>query len=197
MTLYTRTGDEGETSLLNGQRVRKDDPRVIACGAVDETNAVLGWAAVALDEPGFVARLRAVQSDLFCVGAELAALRLPAERKLDSFALPAEAVARLEHWIDETTATIEPATTFVLPGGSELAGRLHIARTVCRRAERDVAAILADDGHVPSNVSAYLNRLSDLLFTWAQWANQRQNVQDVPWRAPGRQPPTRDNTDAT
>jgi cob(I)alamin adenosyltransferase len=184
--IYTRTGDRGQTGLFGGQRVGKDDIRVDAYGEVDELNSVLGLVALHLERAAFadlVARVRLFQSDLFTIGAQLAT---PAPedggRPNDQIpALPADRTAQMERWIDEADAELEPLRNFVLPGGSEAAAMLHLARTVCRRAERRVIA-LARQAHLDDGVVVYLNRLSDLLFTWARLANHRAGLPDVPWQ---------------
>jgi len=179
MGLYTRNGDSGETDLGDGRRIGKQHVRVEACGAIDELNSALGLAAAACPEQDLAHRLQSVQHDLFLAGAELAAAvgDVSAE-KLD--------VRRIERWIDQAEQRLEPLRRFILPGGCELAGRLHLARTICRRAERRVAALAASETISPT-VLAYLNRLGDLLFVWARLANRLAGVPDVPWAAEGRQ----------
>lgn len=185
MKIYTRTGDEGDTGLFAGGRVPKDDVRVEAYGAVDELNSVLGLAIAALDAAGGderVARLRRVQGDLLSLGAHLAT---PAPedggRPTDHLPpLPSERIAEMERWMDEAETELEPLREFILPGGTEAAARLHLSRTVCRRAERRVVS-LARTAHLDAAVVRYLNRLSDLLFTLARVANRRAGVPDVKW----------------
>jgi cob(I)alamin adenosyltransferase len=182
MKIYTRTGDDGSTGLIGGGRVRKSDPRIECYGTVDELNAALGLAAVAADAP-VVARLRRVQNELFVVGSHLAtpdtapaAVHLP---PLDD-----AMVARLEMEIDAAEGELPPLRQFILPGGTEVAARLHLARTVCRRAER----LLVDfslDRPVPTTILTYLNRLSDWLFVQARLANRAAGVADVPWAKTG------------
>ncbi len=175
MKIYTRTGDTGETSLFGGARVRKDDARIEAYGTVDELNSVLGlarasWPASSLNEP-----FHSIQSDLFDIGAHLAS---PGTSR---FAGPdPERVAALECAIDRMEADLAPLKTFILPGGSVVAAQLHIARTVCRRAERLVVA-LRDESEATTASITYLNRLSDFLFVAARFANHEQGVADVPW----------------
>jgi cob(I)alamin adenosyltransferase len=186
MKIYTRTGDRGQTGLFGGQRVAKDDARVEAYGEVDELNSVLGVAAVQVERTGLDAlasRLRLLQTDLFTLGARLATPE-PEDggRPNDHIpALPAGRVAEMEAWIDEADAALAPLKNFVLPGGCEAAALLHLARTVCRRAERRVIT-LARHAHLDEAVVVYLNRLSDLLFTWARFANHAAGVPDVPWQ---------------
>jgi cob(I)alamin adenosyltransferase len=165
--IYTRTGDDGTTGLVDGTRRTKHDPRFEAVGAVDEANSVLGWAMLALDETADLAR---VQNDLFDLGADLAT---PGE----DFE-PADMVLRivpgqvewLEQRIDSVNERLEPLRSFILPGGSEAAARLHIARTAARRAERAMTALAAAEPVNPAAL-AYVNRLSDYLFVLARAAN--------------------------
>ncbi len=179
MKLYTKTGDDGTTGLFGGGRVKKMSLRVEAYGTVDETNAVLGVARAAHLPPAIDAVLSLVQEDLFTLGAELACVP-GRESKLNMQLLGDGDVLRLEGAIDEADAGCPPLKTFVLPGGTAQAAALHLARTVCRRAERATLAI--DDGPVRPELVVYLNRLSDLLFALARRANQLAAVDDVPWK---------------
>lgn len=185
LKIYTKTGDRGETGLFGGQRVPKDHARVEAYGDVDELNSLLGVAITQLQAAGetsVVDALRVVQSDLFTVGANLAT-PAPEDGGRPSAhipALPAGRVEELEAWIDAAEDELEPLKSFVLPGGTEAAAYLHLARTVCRRAERRVVS-LTHQAHVGAEWVTYLNRLSDLLFTLARLANRRAGVDDVPW----------------
>jgi cob(I)alamin adenosyltransferase len=178
MKLYTKTGDDGTTGLFGGGRVRKASLRVEAYGTVDETNAVIGVARATGLAPVVDAVLERVQEDLFTLGAELACVP-GRESKLKMTLLGQGDIERLERAIDEADAACEPLKIFVLPGGSPQAAGLHLARTVCRRAERATLAI--DDGPVRGDVIVYLNRLSDLLFALARRANVLAGVSDVPW----------------
>jgi cob(I)alamin adenosyltransferase len=159
--IYTRGGDQGETSLGDGSRVPKTDPRVAAIGVVDELNSLLGWALV-LD--GAPAQLVEIQNELFDLGADLS---VPPGDAKDRLRVGQEAIDRLEAECDAANAALEPLKSFVLPGGSELAARLYLARAVARRAERSVLAV----DSVSPLVAVYLNRLSDLLFILARAAN--------------------------
>ena len=180
--IYTRTGDDGTTGLVDGSRQPKSSPRMAAIGDVDEANSAIGLAAAALGEGRAVGALFRIQNDLFDLGADLAT---PAGENED-FA-PSEMVLRvvagqvvwLESAIDDATAQLEPLTSFILPGGSENAARLHLARAIVRRAERAVVA-LADSEKVNPQALAYVNRLSDYLFVAARLANQ-QGRADVKW----------------
>ena len=177
MRIYTRGGDDGSTGLLGGARVSKADIRVEAYGEVDELNAVLGWArAAGLSRPIDDVLARA-QDECFRLGSLLAA----APGSDPGVAPPGDAeIAAFEHAIDALDAELPALKHFVLPGGSEAAARLHIARTVCRRAERSVVA-LASVSDVPAEAIRWLNRLSDLLFMQARHANQGAGVPDVTW----------------
>lgn len=193
MKLYTKRGDGGFTSLFDGSEVRKDDARVTAYGTVDELNAFIGLAAaVAVQRAGahstaeLAARLTTIQSELFNIGADLATPETAAHRDRVPQVADAE-IARLEAWIDDATAAVTPLRSFILPGGDLLAAQLHVCRTVCRRAERLVVTLSAQSasaGAVNPKVVIYLNRLSDLLFAWARWANHAAGVGDVPWINP-------------
>lgn len=183
--IYTRTGDAGDTGLFGGQRVPKDHVRVEAYGDVDELNSLLGLCCAHLEaerQVELVARLRRIQADLFTVGANLATPTPEDGGRESSFIprLPDGVVEGLEGWIDEGDAEVEPLKNFILPGGTAGAASLHLARTVCRRAERR-AVSLAHEAHVDPLYVRYLNRLSDLLFTWARVANARAGGGDVPW----------------
>ena len=170
--IYTRTGDEGTTGLGDGSRVRKDDLRVEAYGEVDELNSVIGLLAAG-DSPAPVpARLADVQHDLFDLGGELC---IPGHKVLKS-----ERVEALEAWLDEMNEGLEPLAEFILPGGSEAAALCHIARTVCRRAERRVSTLRLEN-ECSVEALTYLNRLSDLLFVLARWLNKSAGVNDVLW----------------
>lgn len=177
MKLYTKTGDDGSTGLIGGQRVPKDDPRVAAYGDVDETNAAIGLAAVACAGGPIAEQLRVIQETLFTVGAELA----NPDSNVRTPAIGTAHIDQIEHWIDEACDLVAPLRNFVLPGGSEAAARLHHARTVCRRAER-LTVSLAARQPVDHLVIVYLNRLSDLLFALARLANQLAGVDDIPWK---------------
>lgn len=178
MKLYTKTGDDGTTGLFGGGRVPKASVRVGAYGTVDELNAVLGVArAHGLPAP-LDALLASIQSELFVVGAELACVP-GKEQKMKMRLVDGEDIGRLEAAIDASEAELPALQSFVLPGGSREAATLHVARTVCRRAEREVLAI--DGAEVRPELVMYLNRLSDLLFSLARGENLRLGVADVPW----------------
>jgi len=173
--IYTRTGDKGETSLFGGSRVSKNDPRIEAYGTIDELNSHLGLCRAAKLAAPIEAELDRAQSDLFDIGAYLAA---PGSDRFSS--VSPDRVGDLERAIDAMESALQPLKTFIVPGGSEAAARLHVARTVCRRAERRVIA-LDDASEEMLATIAYLNRLSDFLFVAARVANQLQGVTDTPW----------------
>ena len=180
MKIYTRAGDDGSTGLLGAGRVGKDDPRIDSYGTVDELNAVLGLARSAgrFDED-LDALIARVQDDLFTVGAALAD---PDPRGKFHHAVDAGHASRLEADIDRLESELAPLTQFILPGGCPVAAQLHLARTICRRAERLVVHLARQPGvDVPRPVVAYLNRLSDFLFVLARAANRRSGVADIPW----------------
>ena len=180
MKIYTKTGDRGETGLLGAGRVRKNTLRVEAYGEVDELNACLGLACVALGDPGLLELLVDIQRDLFAVGAQLADVRRDRSREAEKAAFPEEKVVKLEQAIDQAEAELPPLKTFILPGGCEAGARLHLARTVCRRAERRIAA-LAEREDAPPVILAYVNRLSDLLFVLARLVNHRAGTEEIAW----------------
>ena len=181
MKIYTKTGDKGDTGLFGGGRVGKDHPRVEAYGDVDELNAPLGLARSIEMMPRIDEVLVPIQRDLFAIGAMLATPDIDKmKQQLAKARLDDERIAQLEHAIDESEAELDPLKAFIIPGGTPKAAALHVARTVCRRAERRVIA-LGRDTELPSLVVVYLNRLSDLLFTLARLANRRAGQGEVTW----------------
>jgi cob(I)alamin adenosyltransferase len=183
--IYTRRGDDGSTGLFGGPRVRKHDLRVRAYGEVDELNSALGLARCELGDErlrDLAAFADALQSELFTLGAELATPD-PGSAPKSLARVGVEHVERLEREIDRLTAELPPMRFFILPGGSRPAAALHVCRTICRRAER-TAAELAEQAQVSTHALAWLNRLSDLLFTMARAANARLSIAEVPWVAP-------------
>ena len=183
MKIYTKTGDDGETGLFGGGRISKDSLRVAAYGAVDEVNAALGLAR-ALDPQEFAdALLQRIQRDLFTIGAELATpdpVKLQKALSRSGAAIGGSDVAALEDAIDSHEARLEPLKNFILPGGTPKAATMHLARTVCRRAERAVVALARDEQISPA-ILQYLNRLSDLLFVLARATNAHTGRPDVKW----------------
>lgn len=181
MKIYTRTGDAGETALFGGGRVSKDHHRVAAYGTVDELNAAVGAAVVRVGDEGIGSRLQRIQHDLFALGAILATLpRDDGSPHPHVPPMPRARIPDMESWMDEAEGELPPLTQFVLPGGTDGAAALHLARTVCRRAERAVVH-LATLEPVDDDVVPFLNRLSDLLFTLARLENHRAGVPDVTW----------------
>jgi cob(I)alamin adenosyltransferase len=170
--IYTRTGDDGTSGLVDGSRRAKHDARFEVIGAVDEANAAVGWAALALAEPGDLPR---VQNDLFDLGADLAT---PGDVEGALRIVPAQ-TEWLEGRIDALNESLEPLTSFILPGGSEVAARVHLARTAVRRAERAMTALAAAEPVNPAAL-AYVNRLSDYLFVLARAVNQGRDPLWVP-----------------
>ncbi len=178
MKIYTRTGDAGETGLLDGRRVSKAEPRVDAYGEVDELNACLGLVLSAGIDTDLADMVVQIQRQLFSLGASLADPTSRAAGHAKASVGEAD-VERLEGWIDRLEAELEPLRRFILPGGSSAAAATHLARAVCRRAERRMAALGTDAvGAVPF---AYVNRLSDLLFTLARAVNARAGVREQEW----------------
>jgi cob(I)alamin adenosyltransferase len=180
MKIYTKTGDAGETGLFGGARVPKDDLRVAAYGTVDELNAALGLARTQAHEE-LAPVLERLQSDLLVLGAELACVPEKTDR-LGLELIGDVDVERLEQQIDRCESELVPLKNFILPGGSATAAHLHLARTICRRAEREVLT-LSRGTEVRLTARVYLNRLSDLLFVLARRANSLVGLADVPWVA--------------
>ena len=179
MKIYTKGGDSGETSLFDNTRVSKDDPRVDAYGEVDELNACLGAARAALDDVDLEQILVLIQRELFAVGARLADPSARIAGRVVKAVVPEESIQRLEQTIDRLEQELPPLRRFILPGGGSAGAMLHLARTVCRRAERRVVALGADS--VDAIVIIYLNRLSDLLFVMARAANRRDGILEIEW----------------
>jgi cob(I)alamin adenosyltransferase len=178
--IYTKTGDRGETGLLDGSRVPKNDLRVTACGELDELSAVLGVVLAHLRDAKAAKLLREIQIDLFAIGARIADPVGRVSAKRAKAAIPPGRVRRLERAIDGDEARLSPLHAFVLPGGSRAGALLHLARTVCRRAERSLVA-LGRSAPVEARVLAYVNRLSDLLFVLARAENLRSGETERTW----------------
>jgi cob(I)alamin adenosyltransferase len=179
--IYTKTGDDGRTGLFGGGRVEKDHARVEAYGDVDELNAVIGAARAVEMMPRVDEILAPIQRDLFAIGALLATPH-PEKHKeqLEKARLSDKRIAQLEQAIDDGEEELEPLKAFIMPGGTPKASSLHVARTVCRRAERSIIRMQRTD-EVPQIVIVYLNRLSDLLFVLARVANRRAGAGEVTW----------------
>lgn len=178
MKIYTKTGDAGETSLLGGERVRKDHHRIEAYGTIDELNSQIGVVRAVWPGGPIDGELASIQSELFEIGALLASAA-PNEKFRG---VREERIEALERAIDQMESELAPLKNFVLPGGAAEAAAMHVARTVCRRGERSVVA-LGEPGDDTSRATRYLNRLSDFLFVAARYANHVRGVGDVPWLA--------------
>lgn len=178
--IYTKTGDDGTTALFGGMRLKKHHIRIEAYGTVDETNSVIGIAIASNAPEPIKQTLTELSALLFTVGSDLATPLDPPP----SFAIPrveAHHIEWLEHLIDEYTEQLPPLKTFILPGGTSCAAQLHLARTVCRRAER-LCVLLAEQEDIGEHVVRFLNRCSDYLFTCARMVNHLQNTPDIPWQ---------------
>lgn len=184
--IYTRTGDDGQTSLVDGSRVSKLDDRIVAGGSVDETNSCLGVAAGLCEEASLRDTIFTLQQQLFDLGADLSAPWPATEEMIHVPRISTRHVEWLESQIDDFNAALQPLKSFVLPGGSQFSAAFHVARSVCRRAEIDVLR-LAGATQINPQIAVYLNRLSDLLFVLARHANRNGEL-DVLWE-PGRNLP--------
>jgi cob(I)alamin adenosyltransferase len=184
--IYTKTGDAGTTGLGTGQRVRKDDLRIAAYGTVDETNATLGVVRQHLSgHPGLDAKILRIQNDLFDLGADLCVPDRGEKLEFEALRITEGQVTRLEAELDEMNAEINPLKSFILPGGSPASVAFHVARTVCRRAERDMVSLAAAENEpVSAAALKYINRLSDYLFVAGRYVNDR-GKSDVLW-VPGQ-----------
>jgi cob(I)alamin adenosyltransferase len=181
--IYTRTGDAGETGLFDGTRVLKSDARVATYGDVDELNAWLGLARSALAHEAELAEMLVqIQRDLFAVGARLADPSHRIAERVSKIEINPSDIVRLERWIDMLDSMLPPLRRFILAGGSNAGATLHVARTVCRRAERAMVALrAADETAVEPGLLIYVNRLSDLLFVMARVANFRDDTSEIEW----------------
>ena len=179
MKIYTKTGDSGDTSLFDGTRVRKTDPRVVAYGDVDELQACLGVVRAAGLPADLDEMCVSLQRDLFALGARLADPSHKIAKRVEKIVVNDDSVTRLEGWIDLLDTEIPKLRHFILSDGAPAGAALHLARTVCRRAERAVLSLGTDA--VEPVVLIYLNRLSDLLFTMARAANHRAGATETPW----------------
>jgi cob(I)alamin adenosyltransferase len=177
--IYTRTGDAGDTGLFDGTRVPKSDPRVAAYGDVDELNAWLGFVRASLTDAELGAMLEQIQRDLFALGARLADPAHKIADRVTKAAITAEDIARLEDCIDRLEAELPPLRRFILAGGSPAGAGFHVARTVCRRAERAIVGLGRDA--VEPHLITYINRLSDLLFVMGRAANRRAGAAEPEW----------------
>ena len=184
MKIYTRTGDTGSTGLFGGPRVAKDDDRIEAYGTVDELNAAIGTARSAHLGNQVDSQLEIIQHALFSIGAELATPE-PDDHSMGIISNPH--IGQLEQWIDQHESGLSPLKEFILPAGDAGATHLHLARAICRRAERRVVTLARrHETSVSEDLIIYLNRLSDLLFVLTRVVNQTQGVADMPWVRPDR-----------
>lgn len=181
MKIYTKTGDDGKTSLFRGGRVSKDNDRIEAYGSVDELNSILGIVLTEITDKEVEKVLIKIQNDLFVVGSDLATVKESNENNDKKvLRVPKEMIEFLEKQIDYFDEKLPPLTNFVLPGGTKSAANLHHARTVCRRAERKVVKLMAAAG-ISDEVLIYLNRLSDFLFVLSRFENFQANIPDTIW----------------
>ncbi len=181
MKIYTKTGDAGETSLFGGKRVTKDNSRIDAYGTIDELNALLGLSRTETNDKKLDKMIEEIQNGLFTAGADLAT---PFENERKGMNVPRineEDIRLLEKYIDEIDALLPELKAFILPGGSRAASLLHLARTICRRGERKTVALSLNED-IGKFILIYLNRLSDLLFVLARYANFVENTPDVEWK---------------
>lgn len=180
MKVYTKTGDKGETSLFGGKRVKKYDLRIESYGTVDELNSYIGVIRDSNKNESIEAALVSIQNRLFTVGSELAAD--PDKKNLETPKISLEDVEFLEKEIDSMTAELEPMRFFILPGGDLVSSHCHVARTVCRRAERRVIELQDAEQNVEPRIVEYLNRLSDYLFTLARYFTKLNHGLETPWK---------------
>lgn len=181
MKIYTRTGDDGQTGLFGGKRVSKDDARIEAYGTIDELNSVIGLVLLEAYNPDICELLKKIQHQLFDIGSDLAAPMEKESSRMGIIEIKERDVTELENAIDYFDAQLEPLKNFILPRGSGGSVHLHMARTVCRRAERRVIT-LKRTAVINQNIAVFLNRLSDLLFVLARFENKYVNISDTIWR---------------
>ena len=180
MKIYTKTGDKGETGLFGGERVSKDSLRISAYGTIDELNSFIGLAITEIKDTGVKENLRKIQNQLFIVGSDLATPEDVKSNKLNIKRTPSSFYQEIEHMIDDYDAKLDELRNFILPGGSKSAALLHICRTICRRAEREVVA-LKNSVTIGENIIIFLNRLSDLFFVLSRLENKVSNRPDIIW----------------
>jgi cob(I)alamin adenosyltransferase len=178
MKIYTKTGDDGTTALFGGERVHKNSLRVECYGTVDELNSIIGLAQTEISATSVNELLQIIQNQLFSLGGELATPESKIE--INKMLLSKDTVLLLENSIDKYEEKLEPLKQFILPGGTKGASLLHLARSVCRRAERLVTS-LAENEKISDLILVYINRLSDLLFVLARYENNANEVKDIPW----------------
>jgi cob(I)alamin adenosyltransferase len=180
MKIYTKTGDKGETGLFGGERVTKDSLRISTYGTIDELNAFIGYTITEVNDPRVKENLLTVQNYLFTVGSDLATPEIPKNEKLNIQRTPDSFYKEIEKMIDQYELQLDELKNFILPGGSKSAALLHICRTVCRRAEREVVA-LKKTVTIGDNILIFLNRLSDLFFVLSRFENKVSNHPDTKW----------------
>ena len=180
MKIYTKTGDKGETGLFGGERVSKDSLRISAYGTIDELNSFIGYAITEINDPGVKENLSMIQNYLFTIGSDLATPETEKNEKLKIQRTPESFYKEIEKMIDKYDAQLEELRNFILPGGSKISALLHICRTVCRRAEREVVA-LKKTVTIGDNIIIFLNRLSDLFFVLSRFENKVSNHPDTIW----------------
>ena len=180
MKIYTKTGDTGETGLLNGRRVTKDSLRVEAYGEVDELNAAVGLARSAISDLEITGLLIEIQKDLLSMGAQLADPDFGEKSRPEKFHIHETRIKNLEQTIDDWEKALPPLRKFILPGGSQAGASLHLARTICRRAERQVVHLSRQEKLSPQLI-VYLNQLSDFLFVLARYLNHKSGSPEIPW----------------
>ena len=180
MKIYTKTGDKGETGLFGGERVSKDSPRISAYGTIDELNSYIGYAITQVKDESIRKNLVVIQNYLFTVGSDLATPESQKNKKLNITRTPESYYKEIEKMIDHYDSQLDELKNFILPGGSKGASLLHICRTVCRRAEREVVA-LNNSVTVGDNITIFLNRLSDLFFVLSRFENKVSNHPDTIW----------------
>jgi cob(I)alamin adenosyltransferase len=175
--IYTKTGDDGTTGLVGGARIKKSNPRIVAYGAVDELNSAIGLALSSHLDSDIKDLLMQIQNNLFVMGADLANPNLNdvSNRIQDTM------ITNLENHIDNLESELEPISYFILPGGDEIASRIHLARSICRRAEVNIVE-LSESEKINKNCQVYMNRLSDLLFVIARSINKRKKIKDIAWK---------------
>ena len=183
MKIYTKTGDKGDTGLIDGSRTSKSDLRIIAYGEIDEANSHIGFIISNIQRNGIFDDIKKIlldiQQDLFVLGAELAN---PKSLKEDKMLVKKEMISTIERSIDDFESELPPISYFILPGGSTESSLFHVCRTVIRRAERSAVA-LSKEQKINQDILTYLNRLSDLLFVLARVTNKRQKYTDIPWKS--------------
>jgi cob(I)alamin adenosyltransferase len=174
--IYTRAGDKGQTTIASGERVSKDHPRIAAYGDLDELSSCLGVVVSFTRDKKLIKVLQQLQNELFNIGAELANMEEPKKIRLEQ-----GEIDKLERLIDQYSCRLKPPHTFIIPGGMQGASFLHLARTICRRAEREVVSLNKKERINPS-ITPYLNRLSDLLFVLARYLNKKGKSKEIPWK---------------